>query len=111
MYAEASLSPIEERILIALFQAKEHRLLSDEITKLAGIAFSTLSAEQRRLVALGLLQKKSLRFMDEDRIRSRMGYELTMKGELIALHLKHVSELLKGQTIECPEVTVVNHLP
>jgi DNA-binding MarR family transcriptional regulator len=76
MSAEASLSPIEERILIALFQAKEHRLLSDEITKQAGIASSTLSAEQRRLVALGLLQKKTLRTMDHDRIRSLLATSL-----------------------------------
>jgi hypothetical protein len=34
-----------------------------------------------------------------------------MKGELIAIHLRHVSELLKGHTVECPEVPVVNHTP
>ena len=101
--SEASLTPIEERILVALFRSKEHCLLSDEISRAAKISISTLAYEQKRLFALGLLQKRVRRFMVDDRISRRIIYELTLKGNLIAIHLDHVSDLLTDRKVICSE--------
>jgi DNA-binding MarR family transcriptional regulator len=101
---EASLTPIEERILVALYRSSQHFLLSDEIVKEARIAMSTLAAEQKRLVALGLLEKTTRRFILDDKISRRTAYELTTKGEIIAIHLAHVSSLLsENAPILCEE--------
>jgi DNA-binding MarR family transcriptional regulator len=101
---EASLSPIEERILVALYKSEQHSLFSDEIVKQAGIAMSTLSTEQRRLTALGLLEKSTRRFILGDKISLRINYGLTMKGEIIAIHLLHVASLLsQDEIVQCAE--------
>jgi DNA-binding HxlR family transcriptional regulator len=109
MPTEASLSPLEERILVALYRSTEKRLLSDALTKSAQIAMSTLSTEQKRLMALGLLIKRPVKCIDDDRISVRTGYELTTKGELIAMHLEHVASVLKNQEIICSETPVIIH--
>lgn len=41
-----------------------------------------------------------------------MGYQLTLKGELIAIHLEHVAELLKDkEVLSCAEIPVVAGKP
>lgn len=105
--AEASLTSIEERILVALYRSKDHCLLSNEISTEAEISISTLSYEQKRLLALGLLQKRTCRLIEDERISRRVIYELTMKGELIAVHLEHVASMLGGQGVSCLEEAVV----
>lgn len=104
---EASLTPIEERILIVLYESEDHCLLGDEISSRAEVSMSTVSYEQKRLFALGLLQKRVCRFMEEDRISRRIIYELTMKGELIAVHLEHVASMLGGRGVSCLDESVV----
>lgn len=108
MTEQASLSNAERKFLVVLYRAKEHRLFSTEIMKEAGVGFSTVAAEQKRLIALGLLQKRIFKHFDSEmKVEKRMGYQLTLKGELIAIHLEHVSELLEGMEVSCTEKALV----
>ena len=91
------LSQIQCRILIAIFFSKAEYLNSEMILKDTGIAQSTWSEEQNRLMRMGLIEKKQSRTMASNVITRVMNYRLTDKGRLVALNLSNISRILDPQ--------------
>jgi DNA-binding MarR family transcriptional regulator len=88
------LSPLQCRILIAIFFSKNEYLNSEAILKETGIAQSTWSEEQNRLTQMGLLEKRQSRIMTSNVITRVMNYKLTDKGRLVAMNLSNISRIL-----------------
>jgi hypothetical protein len=74
-------------------------MYTDQILNEAKIAVSTFSAEQRNLIALGLLEKRMIRIPLKDKITRRMNYALTQKGKYIASNLANISIALNDDKI------------
>jgi DNA-binding MarR family transcriptional regulator len=90
------LTPIQVKILLAMLRAKDHSLNSEAILRETGIALSTWSAEQGKLVDMGVIQKRLVRVLTNDSISKRMNYTLTEKGVEIALNLLNISKILSS---------------
>ena len=71
----------------------EH-LNSETILRETGIAQSTWSEEQNKLIQMGLLEKRQSRIMSSNVITRVMNYRLTDKGRLVALNLTNISRIL-----------------
>jgi DNA-binding transcriptional ArsR family regulator len=78
-----------------LSKSREHSLLVDEILAETGLAISTFSMQIGKLTVYGLVDKRRVRVMANSGISTRMNYELTEKGKIVALHLTHISRLVK----------------
>lgn len=85
---------IQARIILAVNESRNHSLYTDEILKETRIAASTFSAEQRTLVAFGLLEKRLIKISINDKLTRRMSYALTEKGRYVAAHLADISTVL-----------------
>jgi DNA-binding MarR family transcriptional regulator len=90
------LTPIQAKILLAMLRAKDHSLNSEAILRETGIALSTWSAEQGKLVEMGIIEKRLVRVLTNDNISKRMNYKLTESGVAIALNLSNISKILSG---------------
>jgi DNA-binding MarR family transcriptional regulator len=88
------LSQLQCRILAAISLSKLDSLTSDVILRETGIAQSTWSEEQKRLVQLGLLEKKPSKMMISNTVTRVMKFRLTDKGKLVALNLANISRIL-----------------
>jgi DNA-binding MarR family transcriptional regulator len=64
------------------------------VLKETGIAQSTWSEEQNRLIERGLLEKKQSRVMNSNIITRVMNYRLTDKGRLVAHNLTNISRIM-----------------
>lgn len=100
MLDESHLTPIETKILIALIRSKHCALHTDEILRQTGIATSTWSAEQGKLVGMGLIEKHMVRIIENNQICKRMNYELTDKGKKVGSNLLNISEILSPDASE-----------
>jgi len=106
------LSLTQQRLLLMFYRAKDHRLTNDEITGELGIGSSTFSAEQRKFVTLGLLEKQRSRcFKSDMRIRLTMSYQMTEKGKLIGLYLERISKLLRNGELGSMESPIILDRP
>jgi predicted transcriptional regulator len=88
------LTPIDIRILVTLAQSKNGSLQTEEILEQTGIAMSTWSSKQGKLVSMGLVEKHFVRVMGDDHVLKRMNYALTEKGKLVGQSLVNVTNLL-----------------
>ncbi len=79
-----------------MLEAKDHTLNSEAILRDTGIALSTWSAEQGKLVEMGIIEKHLIRVLTNDSISKRMNYKLTDGGVAIALNLRNISKILSG---------------
>ncbi|MHB8567217.1 MAG: hypothetical protein ACYC7D_12615 [Nitrososphaerales archaeon] len=89
-----TLSQIQSRILMAFLRSKQDYLNTDCVLKQVGIALSTWSEEQNRLVSLGLLEKIPAKIMTNSKIVRVMNYRLSRKGRIVALNLFNISKIL-----------------
>ena len=64
------------------------------ILRETGIAQSTWSEEQNRLIANGLIEKKQSKVMSSKVITRIMNYKLTEKGRLVAHNLSNISRIM-----------------
>lgn len=92
--ASPFLSQLQCRILSAIYFSKTEYLNSEAILRETGIAQSTWSEEQNRLIQMGLLEKRQSRIMTSNVITRVMNYRLTDKGRLVALNLTNISRIL-----------------
>jgi DNA-binding HxlR family transcriptional regulator len=90
-------TPIQTKILIALVRSKDGSMYTDEILRQTGIATSTWSAEQGKLVALGLVNKHLVRIIEQDHVSKRMSYWLTERGKMVSLNLLNISRILAAE--------------
>jgi DNA-binding HxlR family transcriptional regulator len=88
------LTPIETRIIVTMVQSKNDTIRTEEILKKIGIANSTWSAEQAKLVSMGLIDKRLVRTLEGNHISIRMNYRLTEKGKLVGLNLLNIIKIL-----------------
>jgi hypothetical protein len=75
-------------------------LKTGEILVKTGIAPSTWSSEQSKLVMMKLIDKHIVRTIANGFISRRMNYSLTEKGALVALNLRNISEILNKDSTE-----------
>jgi DNA-binding MarR family transcriptional regulator len=94
MSEDTHLTPIQTKVLIALTRSATGSLNPDEILLATGIATSTWSAEQGRLVSMGLIKKQMIRVIKLNQISKRMNYGLTEKGRMIGQNLLNISKIL-----------------
>ncbi len=92
--SDYTLSQIQSRILMTFIRSKQDYLNTETILKHVGIALSTWSEEQNRLVGLGLLEKIPARIMTNSKIVRVMNYRLSKKGRIVALNLFNISKIL-----------------
>ncbi len=100
LFNDVNLTPIQSKILVALARSKNGSLNTDEILSETGIATSTWSAEQGKLVGMGLLNKHLVRIIEQNHISKRMNYGLTEKGKMVGANLLNISKILAGDTGE-----------
>ena len=100
MFDRTHLSPIDDRIIVVLTKSKHGFLNTEEILKQTSIAASTWSAEQNKLVAVGLVTKRMVRVIEHDHISKRMTYGLTDKGKLVGLNLLNILEIMTTGEVE-----------
>jgi hypothetical protein len=89
-------SRIQSRILAVIHSSLEENVTTEMILKETGIAQSTWSEEQNRLIENGLLEKKQTKIMSpgSKAITRIMRYSLTTKGKLIAHNLANISRIM-----------------
>jgi DNA-binding MarR family transcriptional regulator len=102
--SENFLSESQASILIVLSKSLEHSLFVEEILGETEIAISTFSTQIGRLAIYGLVNKNRIRVMSENGIATRMNYSLTEKGKVVALHLAHISRLVKEEQFSIPHL-------
>lgn len=90
------LTPIQVKILLALLRSKDHSLNSEAVLRETGIALSTWSAEQGKLVDMGLIEKRLVRVLTSENISKRMSYTLSESGVAVALNLLNISKILSS---------------
>jgi hypothetical protein len=100
LYEETQLSPVQTKILVALTKSKNGSLRTDEVLGITGIATSTWSAEQGKLVTMGLINKHLVRIIENNHISKRMNYGLTEKGRMIGLNLLNISKILLDEEVK-----------
>ena len=94
LFEDPHLTLIDSKILLTLMKSKQGFLNTDEILALTGIATSTWSAEQGKLVSMGLLKKRMIRIIEHDHISKRMNYGLTEKGKEVGTNVLNISKIL-----------------
>lgn len=80
---------------------------TEKILEETGIAMSTWSAKQGKLVSMGLIEKHYTRVMGDSHVLKRMNYGLTKKGRLVGQNLLDVTNILASTPPESlPEKTL-----
>ena len=71
-----------------------------------GIAQSTWSEEQKRLIDMGLLDKKAFKTIRTNNVCRIVNFRLTSKGKMVAFNLANISRMIvhpqNGQTTSDP---------
>jgi hypothetical protein len=81
---------------MALFRISSDGLFvrNEAVLKQSGVAQSTWSEEQNRLIAMGLIEKKAAKIINLNNVSKIMNYRLTQRGKVAALNLANISRLL-----------------
>ncbi len=87
-------SRLQSKILAAIYFAQDQYVTTEAILKQTGIAQSTWSEEQNRLIESGLIEKKQSKVMSSKVITRIMNYKLTEKGRLVAHNLTNISRIM-----------------
>jgi Mn-dependent DtxR family transcriptional regulator len=87
-------SRLQSRILAAIYFADQEFVTTEMVLKETGVAQSTWSEEQNRLIESGLLEKKQSKLMSSKVITRVMQYKLTDKGKLVAHNLTNISRIM-----------------
>jgi predicted transcriptional regulator len=87
-------SRLQSRILAAIYYSSEGYVTTETVLRETGIAQSTWSEEQTRLIEGGLLEKKQTKVMSSKVITRIMQYKLTDKGKLVAHNLTNISRIM-----------------
>jgi DNA-binding MarR family transcriptional regulator len=87
-------SRLQSRILAAIYYANEDYVTTEMVLRETGIAQSTWSEEQTRLIESGLLEKKQSKVMSSKVITRIMLYKLTDRGKLVAHNLTNISRIM-----------------
>ena len=91
----AHLSAIQSKILVTLFQSDGSRYLPNEaVLEKTGIAQSTWSEEQKRLIDMGLLEKKAFKMLRTNNVCRIVNFRLTNKGRTVAFNLENISRMI-----------------
>jgi DNA-binding MarR family transcriptional regulator len=95
------LSAIQSRILVALFQSENQQFMPNELVlEKTCIAQSTWSEEQKRLIDMGLLEKKAFKTIRTNNVCRIVNFRLTSKGRTVAFNLVNISRMIvQGQNI------------
>ncbi|MFI5419591.1 MAG: hypothetical protein ACHQ1H_01345 [Nitrososphaerales archaeon] len=100
-------SRLQSKILAAIYFAEDEYVTTEMILKQTGIAQSTWSEEQNRLIANGLIEKKQSKVMSSKVITRIMNYKLTEKGRLVAHNLSNISRIMApGQFVSKESVRI-----
>jgi DNA-binding MarR family transcriptional regulator len=100
-------SRLQSKILAAIYFAEGEYVTTEMILKQTGIAQSTWSEEQNRLIANGLIEKKQSKVMSSKVITRIMNYKLTEKGRLVAHNLSNISRIMApGQFVSKEPVRI-----
>lgn len=94
--AKTHLSAIQSRILVALFQSdgKQQFVANETVLENTGIAQSTWSEEQKRLIEMGLLEKKAFKTLRTNSVCRIVNFRLTSKGRMVAFNLANISRMI-----------------
>jgi len=94
------LSAIQSRILVALFQSEGRLqfLANEAVLEKTGIAQSTWSEEQKRLIDIGLLEKKAFKTIRTNNVCRIVNFRLTSKGRTVAFNLANISRMIIPQS-------------
>ncbi len=99
------LSAIQSKILVALFQPDGSRYLPNEaVLEKTGIAQSTWSEEQKRLIDIGLLEKKAFKMIRTNSVCRIVNFRLTNKGRTVAFNLTNISRMIVQPQSELVEI-------
>jgi DNA-binding MarR family transcriptional regulator len=91
----AHLSAIQSKILVTLFQTDGSRYLPNEaVLEKTGIAQSTWSEEQKRLIDMGLLEKKAFKMLRTNNVCRIVNFRLTNKGRTVSFNLANISRMI-----------------
>ncbi len=85
---------IQSKILVTLFRFGLQYVNNENFLKASGIAQSTWSEEQLRLLELGLLEKKSFRVMTGSNVFRTVAFRLSGCGREVAFNLLNISRIL-----------------
>jgi hypothetical protein len=91
------LTALQSRILLVLFDSEEEFVNNEEVMKKSKVGHSTWSEGQKKLIELGLLEKKSNRVMRGKGVCKTVSYRLTDKGRAVALNLARISKMISCQ--------------
>jgi DNA-binding MarR family transcriptional regulator len=94
------LSAIQSRILVALFQSEGRLqfLPNEAVLEKTGVAQSTWSEEQKRLIEMGLLEKKAFKTIRTNNVCRIVNFRLTSKGRTVAFNLANISRMIIQQS-------------
>jgi DNA-binding MarR family transcriptional regulator len=98
------LSAIQSRILVALFQSdgRQQFVPNEAVLESTGIAQSTWSEEQKRLIDMGLLEKKAFKTIRTNNVCRIVNFRLTSKGRTVAFNLANISRMIVHETGNSP---------
>jgi DNA-binding MarR family transcriptional regulator len=93
------LSAIQSRILVALFQSegRQQFVPNESVLEKTGIAQSTWSEEQKRLIEMGLLEKKAFKTIRTNNVCRIVNFRLTSRGRTVAFNLANISRIIVRQ--------------
>ncbi len=90
---------------MALFQPDGSRYLPNEaVLEKTGIAQSTWSEEQKRLIDIGLLEKKAFKMIRTNSVCRIVNFRLTNKGRTVAFNLTNISRMIVQPQSELVEI-------
>lgn len=67
---------------------------NETVLENAGIAQSTWSEEQKRLIGMGLLEKKAFKTLRTNSVCRIVNFRLTNKGRMVAFNLANISRMI-----------------
>ncbi len=81
--------------MVTLFQTDgSHYLPNEAVLEKTGIAQSTWSEEQKRLIDMGLLEKKAFKMLRTNNVCRIVNFRLTNKGRTVAFNLANISRMI-----------------
>ncbi len=89
------LSGIQSRILLVVFQSGQQFVSNEDVMK-SGVGHSAWSEEQKKLIELRLLEKRSLRVIRGRSVCKTVSYKLTDKGRAVAFNLSCISKMISS---------------
>jgi len=90
---------VQSKILVSLFGFGHQFVRNENFLKATGIAQSTWSDEQPRLMDLGLIEKKSFRVMGRSNVFTTVSFRLSPSGRKVAFNLLNISRVLSSTSI------------